>query len=398
MPERTLRTQAASTVDILHHFVGRDQQAMDALLETVRRNVPDANVRQRTNPNVSLQGKVDILRGKPPSILETWPGRNLEPYIDADVVADISPMWEAAGYTETYFDRAKDAVRFDSTYRAIPTNMQRQNNLFFNRAVVERAGVNPSSITDVAALVTALESVEDETDAAGLLVPQKRPWPSLDVWDMLVLSHGTADAYDRLFRGDDPQRDGNLVREALSSLATLASFVPDDALYDDWQAGLDRFVDGEAAFFAMGDWAGGVLKNRDGFDYGTDWGCVAFPGTTQTFQLVMDAFLMPSTATNTETTEDVLRHVGSATAIERFTRTRGALPPREDVSLDRFSPFFRDQMDAYRSARNHVDATRGLGIAPDQRVGVLTAIATFLSEGDVDATATQILTALDREK
>ncbi|WP_276274065.1 ABC transporter substrate-binding protein [Haloarcula litorea] len=394
MTDTTGQRRTDPRITVLHHFVGEDRSAMEALLDVVRPAVPGARIAERSDAQVRLRAKVDILSGDPPNVFETWPGQNLRPYLDADIVSDITDLWERAGYTDVYFDHAKETVRYDGRYRAIPTNVQRQNNLFYDVELLERAGVDPARLDTPESLRDALEAVEEATDAAGLLLPQKRPWPALDLWDMLVLSHGDAATYEAIFRGSEPARHRDIVDAALDSLAALRAHSPDDALYDGWQAGLGRFAEGDAAFFAMGDWAGGVLKNRDGYEYGSDWGCVPFPGTADTYQVVMDAFLMPSTASETDVTERVLREIGSAEAIAQFTGARGAVPPRSDVPTDRYSPFFRDQLRAYQTATTRVNATRGLGVPPAQRVEILTAIAGFLDAGDTDRATDPIVETL----
>lgn len=383
MNETNSRSTDASRrgrVEVLHHFVGDDSAAVDALVHDVEQALPGIDVATIEDPQTSMRAKADILRDSAPDIWDDWPGENIVPYWEADVVADITDLWENAGFADAFVDVARDAATIDDRYYAVPMNLQCQNNLFYNVDVVRQAGIDPERIRDATDLREAMATVEAETDSAGLLLPQNHPWPAFDLWDMLLVSVGDADAYDAVFRGGDASRHEDLIRRAFAELDRYREYVPEDTRYDSWQPALERFARGEAAFYCMGDWAAGVLESTAGFDYGTDWGRIPFPGTEDVYQVVMDSFMIPTTADNPDLARSVLEQFASVESLERFTRTRGALPPRKDVSMDAYDEFFRNQMSFYRDTSEHVLATRGIGVRPHHRVELITAMATFLTE------------------
>lgn len=386
------------SISLLHHYVGDDSAAMDEVLATIQRRL-DVDVDAIGDADVGLTAKTRLLAGDPPDVWDDWPGENVRPYWNSNVVADVTDLWESAGFTESFFDHARTAATIDGRYYALPTNIQRQNNCFYNVELFEAAGVDPSSIDDVAGYLDALETVEAETDAAGLMLPQKHPWPTFDLWDMLVLAESDADRYEAILQDGQADRHGHVVADALEAVAALLAYVPSDATYQDWQTGLERFVDGGAATFVMGDWAGGVLDSLDGVTYGEDWDAIAFPGTADVYQVVMDALFTPPTSSNREAARDVLREFGSADVLEQFTRIRGAIPPRKDCSMDDHSPFFQRQRTYYDRSSRQVSASRGAGIAPDQRVELLADVASFLTEPDatVEGTSSSMVSTLSTD-
>lgn len=387
------RSTAPGDVEVLHHFVGDDRAAMNDLVTSAERATPGIDITTIEDAQTSMRAKTDILRGSPPDIWDDWPGENIVPYWEADVVADISDLWDEAGFRDTFFDVARNAALVEDSFYALPINLQCQNNLFYNVDVVRSAGIDPTTLDTPDALAEAISRIDAETDSAGLMLPQNHPWPAFDVWDMLVVSHGGPDAYDAIFRGGDAARHRGTIRDALAHLQRYREFVPEDATYDSWQPALERFVRGEAAFYCMGDWAAGVLKDRDGFDYGSDWGRIPFPGTDGVFQVVMDSFMIPTTIEDPAPARAVLEQFGSPESLERFTRRRGALPPRTDVPMDRYDRFFREQMAYYRDASDHVLATRGNGIRPQYRVELIAAMATLLTGQATVETVTDTIVA-----
>ncbi|MEY7851918.1 ABC transporter substrate-binding protein [Natrarchaeobius sp. A-rgal3] len=380
MDVRAENASVRGDVGVLHHFVGDDSAAMDELIASAEGALPAVEIGTTEDPQTSMRAKTDILRGSPPDVWDDWPGANLVPYWEAGVLADITDVWEMAGFEDAFVDVAREAASIDGRYHAVPLNVQRQNNLFYNVDVVRRAGVDPERIRGPEDLLEAMEQVEDATDSAGFMLPQNHPWPAFDVWDTLVASVGGAEVYEEIYRGGRPTRHRRVIRDAFASLERYREFVPDDATYDSWQPALERFAGGEAAFYCMGDWAAGVLNNRDGFAYGEDWGAVAFPGTHDVFQVVMDSLMVPTTTDQPDAARAVVAHAGSKRALERFTRVRGALPPRTDVPMDGYDEFFRRQMANYRNASAEVMATRGTGIRPSRRVELITTMATFLAD------------------
>lgn len=389
-------TSQRGAVSVLHHYVGDDGDAMDGVLRAVEERT-GLGVDGTGDAHVGLTAKTRLLGGDPPDVWDDWPGRNMRPYWNADVLADLTDLWEDAGFADAFHDHAAESAAIEGRYYALPTNVQRLNNLYYDVELIEAAGVDPEGIRDLDSLLAACEAVEAETDAAGLYLPQKRPWPTLDVWDVAVLAETDAARYDAVFREGEAGRHRDALRNALSFVESLQQYVPAEAAYADWQDGLHAFADGAAAFYCMGDWAAGVLDGFEGATFGEDWGSVPFPGTEGVYQVVMDALFTPTTNANPDEAEAVLRAFGSADALERFTRERGAVPPREDCSVRGHSPFFQRQMEYFERSTDQVDAMRGTGTLPYQRVELLAQIATFLAEAgrDVETTTAAIVDALD---
>ncbi|MUV89517.1 extracellular solute-binding protein [Halapricum sp. CBA1109] len=132
-------------VELLHRLVGGDgATALSAFLEGFTDRHSDVPLEDVTDENLSLTVKSRILKESPPDVWIEWPGKNLSPYVDAGVLADVDDVWEGRDMARQYLDGPRKAARFDGTYRAVPLNIHRINNLFYNADLVAEAGVDPA--------------------------------------------------------------------------------------------------------------------------------------------------------------------------------------------------------------------------------------------------------------
>jgi len=83
-----------SDIELFHRLVGGDGgAALEALLDGFRQRHPDVPMNDVTDENLSLAVKSRILKENPPDSWLEWPGKNLQPYTDAGVLGDVSPVW-----------------------------------------------------------------------------------------------------------------------------------------------------------------------------------------------------------------------------------------------------------------------------------------------------------------
>lgn len=397
-PQETAADPSAgrSEVELLHQFCGADQAAVDALVAGFERD-RNVTVAESTSPTVSLEVKRRLLKEGPPDLWVDWPGESIGPYQKAGVVRDVSDLWAETDMARKYHEGAKTAARLDGDYYAVPINIHRLNNLFYNVDLLERAGVDPAAIESPTALLSALETVEAETDAVGVLFPFKNQWTSyaLQLWEQILLGHADVETH-RAIRRTSPADHRDVVREAIGLVRDIAAFAPDDAVYLSWGEAERRFVDGEGAFFAQGDWAASVFADAPAFDFGTDWDHVPFPGTDGLYVMNMDAIVPAADAPNPAAAREFLRYAGSVDGQRRFNRQKGSIPPRTDVPMDRFPPFLARQMAAFTASgtRPVQSISHGQALGPASLIELQAAFSTFLSEWDVDSVYDRIVEVL----
>ncbi|QSG05512.1 ABC transporter substrate-binding protein [Halapricum desulfuricans] len=378
-------------------MVGGDgEAAMNALLEGFESQHPGVSLGDVTDENLSLTVKSRILKENPPDVWIEWPGKNLTPYVDAGVLGDVSGVWTETDMERAYLDGPRSAAAFDGTYRAVPLNIHRINNLFYNVDLAVEAGVDPSRVSSPREFVDLLRQAEAETGAVGMLLPMKNPWTVLQLWETVLLGEHGHDVYRSVTDGEASRHRG-AIEDALDIVSAYADLATDDALYVSLTDANERFIEGESVFFHQGDWAAGAYTETDGFRYGSDWDHVPFPGTEGRYAMNMDAVIASAT-TDDEGVDAFLRYAGSADGQRRFNQKKGSIPPRTDVSMAEFTEFLQRQYEDFESSRSQpLSITHGLGVRPEQLIELKTSIASFVADRDIDSTATELVAAFDQQ-
>jgi glucose/mannose transport system substrate-binding protein len=384
------------TLDILQHWGAEGVAPLDAVIEAFERHTPNVDVSQRIVPiaKLRLTAKSEVLRGNPPDLWVEWPGKNLKPTVDAGVVADVTDLWEETGLVDTYVSGARTAARFDGSYRCIPTDMYRINNLFYNVGHLERAGVDVDRIQGPDEFVEVLPTIADATDAHPITLSAREPFGILQLWETLLIAYGGESTYDDLLDGH-VSRHRDVVERSVATLARILDFAPGDMAFTSVAESDGRFARSAAAMTHNGGWAVGRLKRETGFEFGTDWEYTPFPGTEDAYQLNMNAIVPSEQTEGDETVRSFLRHLSSAEQLAHINDHLGAVPPHGDVDVRDFHPVIQRHHRALEStAYDAPSMAHGLGVAPETVSELKAAIVPLVSERDVDATTAELMDAL----
>ncbi|KAB1188222.1 MULTISPECIES: ABC transporter substrate-binding protein [Haloferax] len=390
-----------NALEVQHWWTGGDGgAAIQALFEGFKEKHPDIELTENpvaggAGQNLHAVIKKRILNNDPPSSWQAWPGANLTPYTDADKLEDIEEsVWSKNGMKDAYLDGPKQAAQPAGTFVSVPLNIHRLNNLFYNVEVVEDAGVDPSSIDSPSALVDAMAKVE-EAGYVGMAQQTKSAWSTGQLWAQVLLGEYGPDVYADVTAGN-VEANADAVKGALDIVKQYSEYYPNDAGSISWQDANSKIIEGKAAFFHQGDWAAGMYRGQDGFEYETHWNQVPFPGTDGIYALNMDSFPMPSNNPSPEATKKFLQYVGSVDAQKRFNPKKGSIPPRTDVPKDAFGPFLQNQMDDFaNSEAQPLSIQHGLAVAPDALTGFGDAMSSFISGYDVEAAYADVKAAFE---
>ena len=377
-------------LEIVHWWTaGGEEDAYNALLDGFREEHPDVEIVDNPAPggagsaiDTVIQNRV--LDQNPPSTFQIWPGQALTPYTDEGLLEDIGDsVWDEE-MREAYLDGITELSRPGGDLVAVPINIHRMNNLFYNVDVVESADVDPTDIDDPQGLLDALQAVDENTDAVPLAHQTQAPWSTVQLFEDVFIGQQGTDAYTSFIEGDVEALEDE-VREALEQLSEYADFYPEDAGSISWDQGNDRLIEGEAAFIHQGDWAAGQYRAADGFEFGEDWDMVPFPGTDGVYHSVIDSFVFPTNNPSPEATERFLNYAGSVDAQERFNPIKGSIPPRTDVPTDDFGPFLSRQIEDFENSNAQPPTiAHGTAVAPAIASSMEEAFANFNDNRNVD--------------
>ena len=388
-----------TTLELQHWWTdGGGAIGMEELQSGFTEQYPDIEINDNpvaggggTNLQAVIRQKV--LEGDPPSTWQDWPGANLQDYVDAGALKDIGYIFEGE-MEENYGEGALLSARAgdeENPYVAVPLNIHRVNNVFWDMASVEEAGVDMTSIGDPREYVEVLEQLDSELDIAPLGLSMAVPWTILQLWNAnLVGLHGV-DAYEGFQNGDDVTSE---VEEALEVTQTQMGFATEDASSVGSDAARLKLPQGEAVTLMEGDWAAGNLFAAEGYDYGDDWGHAPYPGTDGVYTINTDGFPYPKPNPTPDATDKWMEWVGSAEAQRRFCQPKGAIPCRTDVDMSEFSELLQNQAEDYQSGTGILTLAHGDGVTPQQGTSLKNAMARFRDQGNVQATAQSLMDAM----
>jgi glucose/mannose transport system substrate-binding protein len=383
-------------IDVHHHFVwGTEKEAMETLLSEYQDRNPDVSFAEEQTAinSLRLMVKSRILKEDPPDVWDEWPGANLRPTVEAGATADITDIWEDTGMERAYFDGMAEAARFDGEYHAIPLDLARISNLYYDVHAFEAAGVDPSRLDGPGELVEVLPALaEHRTNPYAVF--GRNPFGLLQLWETLFLAHGDPGSYEAAVEGDAARQRG-LVREAFATLGALIDAGPDNIEFMDSSDMDTGFSDGETACINNGSWTTGHMGSQPDLEYGRDWDCITFPGTGDAHLVNTNAFIASADAGDDETVREFIRYLGTAETNERFNTVSGSIPPRGDVDVEGIHPLSRELHQEFsRGATMLPSMCHGLAVPPERIAELKDAVVTFLSTRDVEDSTDSVVATL----
>lgn len=382
-------------IDLLHAWSeGDGNAAIEALIEGFQEEHPDVefadepvNGAARSNLDQVVQNRLSS--NDPPSTFQTWPGKTLERFGDsyADIEGDV---WDD-DLKNNYRSGPQEQAQFDGTYLAVPINIHRINNLFYNKSVVEEAGVDPTSWSSLSDVVDGCEQIASETDATPFAHQTSGAWSTTQLWETALLAIAGPDGYDDYINGEGSESD---VQAALEHVVELEEYFPGNSASISFTEANTEVQEGNAAFIHQGDWAAGAYSGNDEFNYEEDWDYVPYPGTSGSYLLNMDSFPYFDSNPSPEATKTFLSYCGTTDAQIRFNREKGSIPPREDADVNQLNQFQQDQFDDFTSADAQPPSIEhGLAVVPQVKTNISEAFSGFIENFDAGSTAGDLMDA-----
>lgn len=382
--------------EIVHWWTaGGEEEALDALLDGYQEQYPGVDIDNNPAPGGAGSALDAAIRSRivdetPPSTFQIWPGESLRPYTDAGVLASVEDLWDDE-MRDAYLDSVMEVASPEGELVAVPINIHRLNNLFYNVEIVDDAGIDPEGIEDPVALLDALESADD-AGYTGMAHQTSTEWSTVQLWETVFIAQHGVEAFEQYVAGETDDLEDE-IRESLELVVDYGDYFSPDAGAIAWDEGNAQVIDGEAAFIHQGDWAAGQYGEAD-FAYEDEWDFVPYPGTEGVYSLVMDSFVMPEPNPSPEATEAFLDYCGTVEAQERFNPIKGSIPPRTDVPIDEFPPFLQDQMaDFEASDAQPTTIAHGSAVRPEVKSEIEESFAQFIETWDVEEMTQDLLGA-----
>ena len=138
--------------------------------------------------------------------------------------------------------------------------------------------------------------------------------------------------------------------EVFKVFGELRQFIDTNAPGRDWNVATSMVINGEAGMQIMGDWAKGEFAVA-GKNAGTDFVCVAAPGTSDGFTFNVDSFAFFQQAdVNKQNAQKAMAEEILGTSFQEvFNLNKGSIPARLGMARTKFDSCAHDSMNAFVS-------------------------------------------------
>jgi glucose/mannose transport system substrate-binding protein len=328
---------------------GSEKAGLDALVGVFEEQHPDIEFVNGAVAGGAGSAAKDLLQTRlqaqdPPDTFQAHAGLELQDYIDAAQIEDVSGLYDEFGLTDVFPQDLVDRLSTeDGAIYSIPSNIHRANVIWANPTVLEENDIDPeATYADLDAWMADLEKL-DQAGVTPLSVGTT--WTQVHLLETVLLASLGAEAYNGLWDGSTDW-EGAEVTTALENFETIMGYTNDDRDGLDWPEATQMVIDGGAAFNVMGDWAVAAFEEQDKA-LGTDFTAAPVPGTNGVFDFLADSFTLPVGAPNPDGSRAWLETVGSLEGQVAFNQAKGSIPARTDADPADFSEYQQTAIESF---------------------------------------------------
>jgi glucose/mannose transport system substrate-binding protein len=361
-----------------------EKPALRSLLDSYRAThsgvtVIDGSVVGGGGSNVQVVLASRLQSGDPPDVWQTFVGASTKAYAARDRVADVSSVYTTAGLARVLPEGVLDAVTVDGKQYSVPTGSHRGNVLWFNRAVLAKAGIQPPQPGYTLAAFRADLATLSKAGGTALCLGGKDTFASAELFEDVLLSTIGAGGWDRI-KADRFDWSGAQARAALDQFGGILDQADPASGGLTWDRATKKLATGSCGFEAFNDSAYGELV-ADGASESTI-GSVAFPGTEGAYLAVVDAFVVARDAMGGRNGLQFLETIASPEATLKFNAIKGSVPVRTDVATTSLSPYQQSAAKALKDSTFLLSIVHGEATGPAFQQGFYDAVAAYRTSRD----------------
>ncbi|MDZ7857964.1 ABC transporter substrate-binding protein [Sphaerotilus sp.] len=269
--------------------------------------------------------------GDAPTAAQYNYGKQYEEIIKEGLLNDLDDVAKKGNWDKLLPEKIRNAVKVNGKYFAVPVNLHNENWVWYNKAVLAKAGAKePTNLDEMMAAM-------DKVKAAGGVVPLAlggQGWQEGITFRGVLLATGGQDLYLKTFKDKDASTPG--FRKAVETFKKLKGYVDPGSPGRDWNLATGMVIEGKAAFQMMGDWAKGEFVNA-GKTAGKEYGCFMAGGPKMPYAIGGDVFVFPkqkapdAAAAQKKLAEMMISPEGQVA----FNNKKGSIPIRTDVDTSK---------------------------------------------------------------
>lgn len=327
----------AGEVEVLHWWTsGGEAKSVKALQSTLQgkgHSWKDFAVAGGGGDSAMTVLKSRVVSGNAPAAAQIK-GPSIQEWAAEGVLANIDDVAKANKWDELLPPVVADVMKYKGSYVAAPVNVHRVNWLWANPEVFKKAGAKMPTNWD------EFFAAADKIKAAGLIPVAHggQNWQDFTTFESVALGVGGADFYKKaLVQLDQGALKSDTMKKVLSTFKKVKDYTDKNAPGRDWNLATGMVIRGEAGMQLMGDWAKGEFLAA-GKKPGTDFTCVAAPGTAKAFTFNVDSFAMFKVKGDDkiQAQKDLATAIMAPEFQEVFNLNKGSIPVRLGMKMDKF--------------------------------------------------------------
>lgn len=390
---------------VVYHWwtAGGERQAMQVIFDGFTKKNPTTKIVD--NPVAGGGGitlktvLLGLLAAKiPPDTFQSLSGAELKQYVDGNYVAPVDDVWTAQNLNANYPAVIGKMTTFSGKHYGIPMNTHRANWLFYNTKLFKDLKLAPPTTADE--LIAAAKRIKAEKPGvAPIAIGTREKWPAVFLFDVVLLSTGGPDVYEKFYTGQLDVKTSPELRTALEKYKDLIPYLYEFHGAKTWSDIAGPMAEGKMGMMVIGDFAAGLLVQA-GFKEGVDWDAVGFPQKPQeVFLMIVDTFVRPAGAKHPEATTAWLTNLTDPKVQGAFNIVKGSIAIHKAVPDSTYpDKLHRTASATFKSKRIVPSSIHGV-LAPPAFLSDWQDILTrFLYSPDVNRALTEISDAMTLDK
>ncbi|MEO6301308.1 MAG: ABC transporter substrate-binding protein, partial [Paracoccaceae bacterium] len=301
-----------------------------------------------------------VAAGNPPATMQFIGFEGLD-WAGEDALRSLNELYAANGWDKVLPPAVLQFVKSGDNFISVPVDMHRQNWVWANKAVFDKAGITVPASWD------ELIADGDKLKAAGVtpLALGNENWQIMEVFEAIMGDVNGPDFYRKaVVELDDASISSPEMLKAFDTLRKVRGLVDKDFPGRDWSAATAMVANGQAGMQVMGDWAKGEFLAK-GMKPGVDFLCFPTPTATPNYKFVIDTFGMfkidnPETVAGQDAWANSIMDPATQ---KQFNLYKGSIPARTDIAMDEFDDCakasFKDRAAAIASGTMYGSLTDG---------------------------------------
>lgn len=382
---------ADKEIEVMHLWTsGGEAAALQVLKDAVEKegvnwlDSPIAGDGGRTQQQ-ALQAR--FAAGNPPASALA-PGQLVLEYNAQGSLGDLTNVGTAEHWDTLIAPALQPFAKVDGKWVAVPFNMHRENNAYYNKAILDANGGKVPETWDE--FIAYLDKVKQ----GGKVIPLALggdDWQETEIFSDILIGQAGVDFYKQAIMGLDKEAlGGDQMVAALETLRKVLSYADANRPGRDWALATGMVMRGEAAVQFQGDWAVGDFTKADKKP-GVDYVCASAPGNGSAFVFVTDFMAMFKQPTDdTRANQEVLaRLIMDRDVQEQFNIKKGSIPARLDVSPEHFGDCakkaFADRDASIKEGSLLPSLVESVAVSNDAKAAIMDVVHAFANDPSMSA-------------